>query len=164
MFSCLRQNPVSICLSADFLWSKPFMNHSQLNTSTVRQETVNVPTMSYLDFSMLIPHACLSNSHNTDVFTQLQHWPTMQCITATGWVRNYAYLLEKLKSRCPNENAIRAEHLLISDSNYTDSTLIVTRGQDGSDGQWWTNGVGCGEAVCDRNQSQSLIMVRRTQY
>lgn len=148
MFSCLRQNPVSICLSIYFLWSKPFVSHSQVNTSTLRQETVNIPTMSHLDFNMLRPHVCLSNSHIPEMFfTQLQQCLTMQRIAATGWVSNYGYLSPKLPSRCLNENAIRTEHQLISYSNYMDSTLLVPRGHDGSDGQCSANSVGCGKAV-----------------
>lgn len=139
---------VSICFSIYFLWSKPFVSHSQLNTSTVRQETVNIPTMSYLDFSMLIPHVCLSNSHITEMFLPSygNAWTT-QCFAETGRVSNYGYLSEKLPSRCLNENAITPEHLLISYSNYIDSTLLVTRGHHGSDGQYSENGVGCGKAV-----------------
>lgn len=105
-------------------------------------------TTSYLDFSMF-NSTFVSASHIAKMFLLffLPNYSKMQYITATGWVSNYGYLSEKLPSRCLNENAISPEHLLISYSNYIDSTLPVTRGHDGSDGQCSTNGVGCGKAV-----------------
>lgn len=95
----------------------------------------------------LIPRLSQQVTSQRCFFFFLPNYSKMQYITATGWVSNYGYLSEKLPSRCLNENAISPEHLLISYSNYIDSTLPVTRGHDGSDGQCSTNGVGCGKAV-----------------
>lgn len=148
MFSCFRQKPCFHLLFYLFSVGKAICE--PLSAEHLHSQTGNSEYSHNVLFRLQhVNSTCLSQqqSHHRDVFTQLRQCLTTQCFAATGRVSNYGYLSEKLPSWCLNENAITPEHLLISYSNYIDSTLLVTRGHHGSDGQYSENGVGCGKAV-----------------